>query len=122
MRRTCTQDEVQTFLRSMKIKLSCPDGLVIVKEHKRGDKTNNFMILKGLTRASIIEELMKLDILNYSYTDYDNHPWFKDEEVWIFGQMYDGVEVYIKLKLREKVVCLSFHEKEYNLKYPYLNG
>lgn len=122
MSKTRTQEEVEKFLKDMKMKLSDPNGLVIVKEHKPGDKTNNFMIMKGLNNELVKEELLKLDILNYSYTDYDRDPPFQGEELWFFGQMYDRAEVYIKLKLRTKVICLSFHEKDYDIRYPYLNG
>ena len=77
----------------------------------------------NITSRIVYEELLKLDITNYSHTDYDDNPRFKGETVWFFGQMFGDIEVYIKLKIRDRkrtVVCLSFHEKEYHLHYPYL--
>lgn len=80
------------------------------------------MIQYGITETQIREELRKLDISNYSYTDNDTDPRFASEQNWVFGQMFDNmIEVYIKIKVRRrKVICLSFHEKEWDLHYPYL--
>ncbi len=118
---TSTEDEVNEFLNELK-RILCTGKVTIVKEHCIGDKTNEFMIVNNITRRIVVDELLKLDILNYAYTDYDNNPIFSDELVWIFGQMYNSYEVYIKLKIRpnSRVICLSFHEKEFDLRYPYL--
>jgi hypothetical protein len=81
------------------------------------------MIAHNIDGSVVYEELLKLDATNYSYTDYDEHPAFKNELVWIFGQMFMMEEVYIKVKnrkYRSLVVCLSFHEPEFELGYPYL--
>lgn len=37
----------------------------------------------------------------------------------IIGSTYIGHELYIKISLRQKVVCISFHEKEHDILYPY---
>ncbi len=119
----CSEEEVMKFLSDMTSILNNGNentSLYIVKENNPGDKTNKFMIEYNVTRKIIYQELLKLDITNYSYTDYDDNPKFKGEMIWVFGQMFGSIEVYIKLKLRQKVICLSFHEKEYDLQYPYL--
>jgi len=121
----CNKNDVSKFLSGMTSILESGDedtSLYIVKETKPDDKTYKFMVEHNITRRVIYEELLKLDITNYSYTDYDDNPRFTGEQIWVFGQMFGTYEVYIKLKLRGKVVCLSFHEKEFDLKYPYLNG
>ncbi|MGD0621471.1 MAG: hypothetical protein ABSA82_03260 [Thermacetogeniaceae bacterium] len=104
--------------------LSSSDGLnnldIILKANLDEDKTFQFRVEHNLVSSDILEELIKLDITNYAYTDYDDDPRFLNEIVWIFGQMFLDEEVYIKLKIRSKVVCLSFHEKERDLVYPYL--
>ncbi len=93
-------------------------------KHLDEDKTFQFQAEYNLTSKDICNELLRLDITNYSYTDYDDNPRFENEKVWIFGQMFWKEEVYIKLKIRQggKVVCLLFHKKEYGLDYPYLGG
>lgn len=45
-------------------------------------------------------------------------------EFWEFGYNLCGVELYIKLKLTledmgQGVLCLSFHEREFQITYPY---
>ena len=45
-------------------------------------------------------------------------------EFWEFGYNLGGVELYIKLKLiigfaGQGVLCLSFHEQDFRLTYPY---
>ncbi len=75
----------------------------------------------------ICEYIMDIDVLNYSKTESDNDP-RREGEVWFFGKVLkpplvsEYVEVYIKLKLQRKVVCLSFHPKEFDIHYPYLNS
>ncbi|OIQ11566.1 hypothetical protein [Neomoorella thermoacetica] len=124
MRWICKEEEVEEFLSNIKRLLASEkwmDNLIIVKENKEGDKTQKFRSEKNITHSIVARELLKLDITNYSYTDYDDNPRFKNEVVWIFGTVYGTEEIYIKLKIREKVICLSFHEAEYELNYPYLN-
>ncbi|MGB9781867.1 MAG: hypothetical protein ACPLSY_04040 [Moorellaceae bacterium] len=120
----CKEDEVEEFLSNIKRLLASGnwlENLVIVKENKKGDKTHRFMSEKNITRRMVAQELLRLDITNYSHTDYDDNPKFQGELVWIFGTVYGSEEIYIKLKIREKVICLSFHEADYDLNYPYLN-
>lgn len=75
----------------------------------------------------ICEHILELDPLNYSNTDFDKDP-RRNGEVWCLGKVLkpplvcEYIEVYIKLKLLRKVVRLSFHPKEFDINYPYLNG
>lgn len=44
--------------------------------------------------------------------------------IWIFGEDIDGMEVYMKIhviptKRETQCICISFHEAEYELIYPY---
>ncbi len=71
-------------------------------------------------------ECKTLDVTNYSYTDKERDEKRPPENVWIFGQILHIAdaelyfEIYIKLKLRNNIICLSFHPKEDEIKYPYL--
>ncbi|ACV63659.1 hypothetical protein Dtox_2896 [Desulfofarcimen acetoxidans DSM 771] len=79
----------------------------------------------GLTRDLVCAELLRLEVSNYSYTDKD-HDTKRGGDVWIFGQIFipanpkNYIEVYVKLKFTSRVVCLSFHEKDRDINYPYL--
>lgn len=118
-------EEVEDFLNEVHKRLKkSKDNLYIVQK-KGKDKTNEFRSMYNISSEIVCEEILKLDISNYSYTDYDDNPKWPDQEVWIFGQMLSihGVlsheEIYVKLKIRNNVVCMSFHPKEFDLKYPY---
>lgn len=46
------------------------------------------------------------------------------EDALVFGSNVDSIEVYIKLKIQvtpagELLICVSFHEAEFPLSYPY---
>ncbi len=95
-----------------------PKGLYIVKRTNSEDKTGNFMIENGLTNDIICEVLLTLTLKDYSYTDTDRDPNRKGE-VWLFGKVLkpplinNETEIYIKLKLQGRVVCLSFHRTSF---------
>ncbi len=118
-------EEVEDFLREVhkRLKDSKENLYIVVKKGK--DKTNEFRVMYNISSEIVCEELLKLDISNYSYTDYDDSQKYPNEEVWIFGQILSipGVlrfeEIYIKLKIRNNVVCMSFHPKEFDITYPY---
>jgi hypothetical protein len=120
-----SQSEVKEFLEEINNRLNeSSSNLRIIKRTKSKDKTQDFMIEYGLNSELICKELLNLDITNYSYTDEDRDT-NRLGEVWIFGQIFITdkripLKVYIKLKLNSRVICLSFHEQEYELKYPYL--
>lgn len=43
-------------------------------------------------------------------------------EMWVFGKQWKETEIYIKISLGRKdssVVCISFHDAEYPLSYPF---
>ena len=75
------------------------------------------MVELGLKHNDVADILLGLKEVNYSETvdDLDRH----GKYLWVFGTIYDGCELYIKISLREKVVCVSFHPKEKDILYPY---
>lgn len=118
------RSDVVDFLSSMRKILHDKHALYIVEKFSKEDKTAAFRSKYGLTHDMVVEELLKLDCTNYCYQDNDDNSKFNGE-VWIFGQYLlpplvdKPVLVYIKLKLKSKVVCLSFHEAEYEMHFPY---
>ena len=76
----------------------------------------------GLTRKTV-----ELEILSLSVVDYSSGPKADRDragEVWIFGKAINEHEIYIKLKIVEieetKIAkCISFHEAEFSLTYPF---
>ncbi len=125
--RIAIEAEVESFLSEVfSILNKLPRGLIIPRRTNSEDKTLNFQIKTGLTHNLIREELLKLNISNYSYTDKDRDLKRKGE-LWLFGKLLSPplideiTEVYIKLKIQQgRVICLlSFHSSEYDLRYPY---
>ena len=121
----CSQDEVERFIARMSNLLHNPNKLSIIKKTaNKEDKTMAFQTKYNLKDRDVLDNLLQLDSTNYSYTDNDDDP-EKEGEVWIFGQILmsplvkPDVHIYIKLKLLQNVVCLSFHEAEFKLQYPY---
>jgi len=116
----CNKDEVNYFLKEVHGKLN--ESEKNFYKHK-SKKTDNFQTEFGITDNQIIEEIKKLDVSNYSKTEYDDNPKWTHEKMWIFGQMFktdnNYIEVYIKLKMRKNVICFSFHPKEFDIHYPY---
>lgn len=99
------------------------ENLKIQKKTEGKDKTRTFMNEYGIKHSVVCRQILMLDITNYCYTDDDKGDG-RVEEVWIFGQMMEAAhndykEIYIKLKMIGKVLCLSFHPKERDLEYPY---
>jgi len=121
------EEEVRSFLEKVQGIIDESDrNLIILGRTKTDNKTRNFMNKYNIKHKMVCEEILKLDVSNYSYTDFDDNPNWAHEEVWFFGQvlMIEGVKfrdtIYIKLKLKDNIVCMSFHPQEFELKYPYL--
>ncbi|MGI6777139.1 MAG: hypothetical protein ACOX7R_03655 [Acetivibrionales bacterium] len=122
-----TEEEVEVFLDKIHAIIEEDErNLVLLGRTKGLDKTDVFMKEYNIKHKMICDELLKLSVLNYSYTEYDDNPKWKHEEIWVFGKffMVEGIEcnetIYIKLKLRNNVICMSFHPQVFSLKYPYL--
>ena len=79
---------------------------------REDQKNQQCMEELGLRHRDVAGILMKLDEKHYNETvpDYD----FPGEWLWVFLYQYDEHVLYIKIKLRAKVICVSFHEQEYD--------
>jgi len=120
-----TEEEVKQLLNDVfeSIDLSDANLVIVGRRWPKVDKTAEFMATYGLKHADVAGEIKKLSIKNYSYTDTDRNGKFPGE-LWFFGCIPDCIphfnsEVYVKIKLRNKVICLSFHEAEHPISYPY---
>ncbi|MDW7650369.1 MAG: type II toxin-antitoxin system MqsR family toxin [Bacillota bacterium] len=84
---------------------------------RKDRKNQNCMVELGLRHMDVAGILQSLTVRNYSETVEDEK--FPGTVLRVFGYSYEGHELYIKLALRKKVVCVSIHEKEYDMIYPY---
>lgn len=68
-------------------------------------------------RESVLKEL--------NINDYNEGPkrenLYGGADMWVFGKLVKGQEVYIKITLGfagAQVICISFHVAEHKMKYP----
>ena len=78
------------------------------------------MQLVGFNGRQVHETVCDLRVSNYSLPDDKGRP----HDVWVFGTYVPAFEVYVKLAVffssgSAQAVCVSFHEAEYRLSYPY---
>ncbi len=77
----------------------------------------------GLKYSHQLDILRALTPHNYygTYDPLDD----KEDEAWAFGVREQGMDIYIKFVIEARTdtldmaVCISFHEAEYPLRYPY---
>lgn len=119
---TSTIQEVASYLREIKLIL-------------QGSHSSDARFIVSTIRDKNIETLSELEydiedvknsVLSLSSTDYSEGP-TKDNaikgDLWVFGKIIKGREVYIKLKILgdnkyKQVAVLSFHFSEKRLRYP----
>ena len=113
-----TTAEALAFLKSAKRALVEQGGLWIVD---RG-KNNTTCVELGLTRKNQEDIVFGLSVEDYHAGPEPDRG--KPGQVWVFGPVHEGGQLYIKLKLMvdgpiTRLKCLSFHLAEHALALPY---
>jgi hypothetical protein len=122
VRRVAPEAEVVTFLRRFREAMDI-HGLDLwptPKNKKFEDDT-------GFTKADAELPVRSLRTIDYSMgPEPDDNASRSPGEVWIFGREFEGVDLYVKLKLElhphigeTRSVCMSFHPQEHPLKRPH---
>jgi hypothetical protein len=112
------RENVAGFLKEVKRAASRLKGIYLVPREK-----NKATITKlGLTYSDIINTIKYLSIEDYFKGPEPDRDAAGD--LWFFCKEVSGTDIYIKLKIsvrngRETVYCISFHEPEYEIYYPY---
>ena len=100
---------------------ACEDGfgdcntIKIVDRNKNSEFLyQNTMIIQDV--CAILKSLAESDYIKGPEPDHQN----KDDQVYVYRKVYEGLELYIKLKCktisddlnddREKIIIISFHE------------
>jgi hypothetical protein len=112
------QTQVRDFLVEFKGIVSKGRGLDIVNRRENIDALSRM----GLTKKSLIEEIMILSVENYCQGPQPDRD--RPGHIWVFGKQVGAEEIYIKLKIaqvgKEKIAkCISFHAADFPLCYPY---
>jgi len=114
--------EIASFLRTVKLimQLGKSEGARFTLATVREKNLQTLAVLE-LDLSDVADVIMSL-----STTDYSEGP-LKDStikgDLWVFGKVVKGSEVYIKLKVigdnrNQQVAILSFHQPERKIGYP----
>ena len=109
-----SRDKVAEFLKTFKQRRQEVGWLNVVNRQK-----NREALLELELTKSQAEDI----ILSLTPEDYCEGPLADKQgsgQVWVFGRIEEGKEVYIKLKLTttDAPICLSFHPAKQSLQYP----
>lgn len=99
------------------------DRFYVIGSHTYTSKTYLFLEKIGFTDERVREEMASLCVEDYSagpLRDDKNRP----RDLWVFGKYIESFEVYIKFTVYMldgsiEAICVSFHEAERPLTYPY---
>lgn len=111
-----TEQEVEAFLREFRPKFNIW-GIIFL--HR--DKNEEALRILGITPIAREKIVKKIEKNDYSHSIVDESSY---GDMWVFGKDYDGTELYIKISMGvpgSKTICISFHEAERPLNYPFKN-
>ena len=102
---------------------ACADRLLVAGLEKRQSKTFRFVQRLGYGKSEIYAAIVGLTVEDYSLGPLPDEKG-RPHDLWVFGTYLEQYETYVKLVAfvsREgvEVVCVSFHEAERPLFYPY---
>jgi len=108
---------IEVFLKLVKAVIC--DGILILSER---EKNIGFLSSKGISIQTIKKCILELSVCNYCSGPSSDKSTRNRNDVWVFGVVIESIEIYIKLSFGDsmnKVVCVSFHEAEFPMVYPY---
>ena len=110
--------QIQSFLIGFKQAVTQGSGVYLIPRH---DNTVTMSHL-GITKKNVEEILLSLSVEDYSSGPDDDRS--GSGQIWVFGKVIRGENIYIKLKLvdvdgKKLAKCISFHIASYPIKYPY---
>ena len=116
-----TKDEVRAFLQDFHQKLKIWDILFISDKREKNTQALLDLEMSSNERKKVIENIELLDYSEGPKKDTVYH----GSELWVFGKIVKQKEIYIKISMGNQpsssVICISFHESEYEMKYPFKN-
>lgn len=113
--KTITLEDVNLFLEQFKVKASIFGIIYRIRE-----KNENTLFNLGIS-ANLREKIvMSLEGTDFSHTTMGD-VFDMGDVLWVFGKDYKGTELYIKITLIEggTALCVSFHEAEHPITYPF---
>ena len=112
-----TKEEVEAFLQAFKERSKQFD-IVYIDEKPNNIDTLNILEITPKSRDKYV---LSLTFQDYSQGPDKNH-FPNQNDVWVFGKIIKGKEVYIKVYINAKQnmpnICISFHIAEHAMSYP----
>lgn len=112
-----TKDEVSQFLNEFKVKMSI-FSILFRDERRKNTQALLSLEMSWESRKKVIE--------NLAVDDYWEGPLddklYGVASLWVFGKYLKEIEIYIKISMgrpNSSVLCISFHEAEYPMTYPF---
>ncbi len=112
-----TKDEVKQFLDQFKVKLEIW-GIVFLDGREKNMQALLDLNISRFERLNVIKEIKVEDYSEGPIRDVLNDY----GEMWVFGKDVNNLETYIKITMGKphlKTICISFHQAEHPMKYPF---
>lgn len=116
-----TQQEVRKFLQEFKVKMDIY-GVIFRDDRTVKKNTNALLSLDILPNAR--REIIKNLVVDDYYQGPLDDTMYGISSMWVFGKILKGKEIYIKVSMgfdSTSVICISFHEAEHSITYPFKN-
>ncbi|ACT96520.1 hypothetical protein [Dyadobacter fermentans] len=113
-----TRHEVQRFLDDFFVKYRIFDILFIERKNPKNAETLLRLEISTAKRRQIIEAISTDDYVEGPLAD----TLYQCGDMWFFGRNYHNHELYIKIsmgRVNSNVLCISFHEAERTMEYPF---
>ncbi len=110
-----TKSEVETFLKELHEKMQVGRVIFVFRQKNIEAIHNLDLVHADEDRKSVIRSLEVED-----YSEGPNPDDYGISPLWVFGKMYKGKEIYIKIQIvKLNTICVSFHEAEHQpMGYP----
>ncbi|PWG79301.1 toxin [Pararcticibacter amylolyticus] len=110
-------EEIEAFLQDFRVKYKVFDIIFRDGREKNADTLFKLDITR-VQRREIIEAIIATDYVEGPLDDR----LYGIASMWVFGKRYKQTELYIKISLgapNSNVICISFHQAERTMRYPY---
>lgn len=109
-----TIEQVNQFLQEFKIKAKV-FGIIYRDERRKNTEALLELGISATIREKVIYSLEGVDYSQGPIID----TLYKGAEMWVFGKDYHGVDIYIKISVSDRALCISFHKAERPMPFPF---
>ena len=120
---TANIQQINEALRKIKVAVNLGGSNFVFRRRQKNEDT---LLKLGYLHKHVLEEILGLTFRNYCSGPAANisRSGSMKGAVWVFGKEISKIEVYIKIQIipqsnENKCVCISFHEAERVMRYPY---